>query len=97
MKAAKEFFDFFSGIPDEKWCTGAIRNGEGQCCAVGHVNGKANPGALTDALNPSKNPEDSYGTANYRSPASINDGEDIRYPQATPKARILAALKDVMM
>jgi hypothetical protein len=87
------FINKFSKITDELWGMG-FYNQDGVCCALGHC-------GVTDGYSPSNDsfhtPEADalrglfgIGAVDY-----INDGLDNRYPQSTPKARILAALEDV--
>lgn len=79
---AQYFIDKFSAIPDEEWCTRQYTDSNGRHCAVGHcVNAdeRTGLGLLFD------------GTPI----PMINDGEEPRYPQETPRARILAALHDI--
>lgn len=86
MKTAREFYDFYAAIPEEKWCTGAYENLKGQCCALGHLDihfkySNNTIKALIKIL---------------RWPNLINEGYLKTYSQLTPKQRILAALQDAM-
>ena len=36
MRTPKQFLDFFSKIPEDKWTSGELSN-HGQCCALGHL------------------------------------------------------------
>lgn len=98
MKYDKAYFvNKFMNIEDEKWMTGDFHNEERtQFCALGHC-GCRHKGskielseeglALMDLL---ETDEEGVGV--------INDGldaEDYDYEEGTPKARILAALKDL--
>ncbi len=84
----------FSNIPDEKWTTGDFKSNDGKCCAYGHC------GRLSFG--------DEYWTEESKAlrglfnqkyialgVLSINDVESVKYPQPTPKLRILAALNDI--
>lgn len=86
-QTAKEFYDFYNTIPEEMWCTLTFKNEIGQCCAYGHVG--CTLGRNTMESNNLAHILD-YGVS------YINDGFNPRYKQPTPKARILAALLDVM-
>lgn len=83
---ADYFIKFFRKIPDEKWTTHALEENGGHC-ALGHCGAKEGRIAFCRKA-----------MALYRvlcrKVAFINDGAEKDYPQKTPKARILAALKD---
>lgn len=84
LKTAEQFYAFFSLIPEQQWCTGQYAEGI-QHCTLGHLgerNGTTIPACtlLERILEASA--------------ATINDGQDQRYQQPTPKQRILAALKE---
>ena len=88
---ADYFIEGFSGIPDEFWCTEYYSDGKGRFCALGHLgveNFQVNTPEEVSALEYII--YDSLGL--YVS--DIVDGNDRRYQQSTPKARILASLED---
>ena len=81
------FIQKFEAIPEEKW-TERTYEFENKKCALGHCDynnifGSLESVALIKFF---------YGLKNT---TDINDGCDPRYPQPTPKARILAALRDL--
>lgn len=80
------FVNWFTSIPDDKWTVGALENGDGQCCAMGHCRkGDDAMGRLVglQSLLPG-------------SIILINDGVDERYKRIKhPKHRMLAALNDL--
>lgn len=80
------FIAKFEAIPEGAWCVGAFRKGI-QCCALGHC------GDSEDV----ETPEEAAALRDVLcwAVARINDGEDYRYEQPTPKQRILAALRDI--
>lgn len=82
------FIAKFEAIPDEQWCVGVSYDKQERRCASGHCSVL---GGEFNALNRL------FPTVGFRKilPAVINDGEDPRYQQPTPKARILAALRDL--
>ncbi len=93
----KRFISFFDAIPDNAWCVGALKAGNAQC-ALGHTGTSisyfghsyrlsADSRRLVELLTGSKKHSHRYVTA-------INDGHDVHL--ATPKARILAALKALL-
>lgn len=92
------FLRKFSAIPDEQWCTCARTNYLGQHCAIGHTERNRHETKETAALNVALLPI--RGTKSIMlheagwTVANINNGDDARYQQSTPKARILAALRD---
>lgn len=83
----EEFRDYFAGIPEEKWCVIEIENDSGQRCAMGHL---VCVGA-SEAFNTFR---DLLG--NSVSVTSINNGDNPRFPQPTPRARILAAIDEAI-
>lgn len=80
------FIKFFAAIPDERWCVAQATDAEGRNCALMHTE-KAGLGGLVGRLFKEQG-------SGYRV-ARINDGLDPRYPQSTPKRRVLAALRDI--
>lgn len=95
---ADYFIKKFEAIPEENWCTGVYKLGD-RCCVLGHcgfhtteddqglrtIHAQAPEGIALSEL---------FYTRDL-SCSRVNDGEDDYYPQATPKARILAALRDI--
>lgn len=83
------FIKKFTAIPDEKWCVGHYINFDGQCCAKGlcgdreDINSPPEASALEGCF------------PAHISVCDVNDGELAEYQQATPRARILAALNDI--
>jgi hypothetical protein len=94
MKTATEFIEFFEAIPEEKWTTGTFKKGD-QCCAEGHLRQRRtryrhNIERLEKLLRPVCS-----ATTELSAVVFINDGLDLRFPQPTPKQRILAALREI--
>ena len=88
---AAYFIAKFEAIPDELWFVGKLTDPENQArhCALGHC-------VRRDFIF-NHEAEALFRILNF--PANINDGDDPRYPRdkfPTPKARILAALRDVV-
>jgi hypothetical protein len=84
------FIQKFEAIPEEMWTTRGFVDGESKC-ALGHCGQTcatepftAEAGSLTDLF-----------MNQIGSVARVNDGHISRYYQPTPKARILAALRDI--
>ena len=75
------FIKKFEAIPESKWCTQKIDNGNGQYWALGHCDGWGEFDSLSELLG---------GKA-----ALTNNGNNPIYQQPTPKQRILAALYDI--
>lgn len=91
------FLRKFSAIPDEQWCTCARTNYLGQHCAIGHTERNHVETDETMALHAALLPLNYHKSGmHWRgwTAAYINNGDDARYQQSTPKARILAALRD---
>lgn len=88
------FIAKFEAIPDGKWCTRTQVDDDGRCCALGHcsrsLGAMSKEGhALAMLFEPTR---DEGGKLVV---ARINDGEAPRYQQTTPRARVLAALRDL--
>lgn len=91
MKTLQEFYDFYSAIPDERWCIGEFVKGK-TSCALGLI------GERGDC------PDLSFSTKLFTKLLGlsmeeiifVNDGLDDKYLQPTPKARILALIKSRM-
>lgn len=83
------YFEKFSGIPNENWCTNNFGY-DGIHCAAGHC-GYSMSKTTVEGWNLYTLFDDELGA----SVSYINDGFDYRYPQESPKLRILAALTDI--
>lgn len=97
MYAAQYFIDKFEGIPEEEWCEMLYTDFRGRHCVLGHCGmrsiGKSDGIALST-------PEATgisvlFDAAAIGDIVNINDGKEDRYPQPTPKQRILAAPRDI--
>lgn len=102
------FIQKFSAIPESKWGCGDL-NKNGKSCALGlcgvevnDINYKQNVGVVSisnpegDALARLLKSIPETGTLDlYQSVYVINDSPSGKYPQPTPKQRILAALHDI--
>lgn len=80
------FIAKFEAIPDGLWCVEDYKDGDKRC-ALGHVGFHLDPEppearALIDLF---------FDGGKYAT--VVNDGYDPDFPQPTPKARILAALR----
>jgi hypothetical protein len=95
------FLKKFEAIPEARWTVDVYEKPDtGQFCALGHCginyNGVSNtPEAqafrdLVEAYSQRHLPRDRCARI-----ASVNDGEDDRYDQPTPRQRILALLRDI--
>lgn len=90
------FINKFEKIPEEMWCTHTVDNDNGQHCAWGLI--KYSKYKTSDCFTEGAAFMDiikSSGLDVYGDPSRINNGDDPRYPQPTPKQRILAALYDI--
>ena len=102
---AKDFTEFFSKIPHQRWCTDQMNDGFGRHCALGHL-----AKTIGEEVNEVICQTDSWKkfvAAKSRlhqvlgeSPSRVNDwglkGAVKVYSQTHPKDRILAALKDAI-
>jgi hypothetical protein len=80
------FIQKFEAIPDEMWTTGVNYPAR---CAINHCQGQETIAFI-------KLFEDAFPCESFLySAAVINDGRHPAYKQPTPKARILAALRDI--
>ena len=99
------FIDFYSKIPDEKWCTGFLylpnyKKASHQCCALGHlglrqhiqINNNDRAKALQSFFN-----TDPSGRPSAVPVIQINDDVCNFYIEgSTPKQRIINALKSLL-
>jgi len=97
---AKEAIELFTPIPNSQWQTGSYTDTESKCCAVGHWSRLHHePSSFENAI-PIGSVDDDItciGTPfNMNSIITVNDYQHLEYPQATPKARVLAYLKNLI-
>lgn len=84
------FIQKFEAIPEDRWCIQTRDDGEGRHCALGHIN-----------VDQYKHPEETalrhvLGDSGMNMiVVGINNGDNEKYQQPTPKQRILAALYDI--
>lgn len=91
------FISFFEAIPEDKWCVDELFDGD-TACALGHCevglfsceNWNERQTALINLFMPV-----SPTSGHAPSVAIVNDGKHPRYQQPTPRARILAALREI--
>lgn len=108
MYNTRYFINKFEAIPEERWIIKLQADGAGRHCALGFCNPKVDlvmgrhfksyigafPGeyesisTIFEKISPS-------GRDGSWTVAAINNGDDFRYFQPTPKQRILAALRDI--
>ena len=85
-----QLIDYLEKTTDAEWLVDRVRSGS-RNCVMGHVfdfgGGDNGGGAAWDFF------EGAYATTwmIYK----VNDGTDPRYPQATPKRRVIAYLEDL--
>ena len=92
------FIRKFEAIPDELWMTESYTDGT-RCCAYGHCGRRSAKHPCDDDPH---TPESRALSVLFEAAgitflrvAPINDGYCLEYQQHTPKARILAALRDL--
>jgi hypothetical protein len=94
VKTARDFIDYFTAIPDDKWCIGDFTNDKGQHCAIGHLmaGSTANTSRLTQLFNEAFG--DVVDTVCINDARSIDGDGDPRFKAfgKTPKERILMTL-----
>lgn len=93
------FIAKFEAIPDEKWTTGKYMDKDGRCCALGHC-GVLQVDDTADGPRYLLSKEGDclqflIEKLRLTTVHHVNDGVDPHYQQPTPKARILAALRDL--
>jgi hypothetical protein len=103
---AEYFIRKFEAIPEEKWCVNEFRAGRKKC-ALGHCGVRANTPVKVDAVDhfgscpwgiPAADALHRLVGQHFSSGVGhINDGEHPLFKQPTPKARILAALSDILV
>lgn len=84
------YIEKYEAIPEDEWCVNSYNGPNGSHCAMGHcgmrigktVTNEVNELVLLFFLISTNVP-------------CVNDGDDCRYQQRTPKQRILAALHDI--
>lgn len=91
----KYFINFFEAIPDQEWCTYSLSNYNGQRCALGHTMQSCATTPDTEGICGLFGDRTIRGKG-WETVAGINNGNDKRYRQPTPKQRILAALYDLL-
>ncbi len=88
MQYTIEYFKAkFQAIPEEKWCSDYYSN-KGQCCVMGHLGVRHEDWSESDEATAFRE----LFSDQKLNEVSINDGRNPRFPQPTPKQRILAAL-----
>lgn len=91
-----EWIRFFEAIPEDQWlANGQFKDYSGRYCARGHINRHFDASSLgfMRLMSVLVTPEQQAHHDDVV--AAINDGKDPRYPQPTPRSRILAALHDL--
>lgn len=84
------FIRKFEAIPELLWCIDALEDDQGRRCALGHCYGTQMDGCTSESMALCAVIFIGHGSV-----PDINNGEDPRYQQPTPKQRILAALRDI--
>lgn len=93
------FITKFRGIPLKQWTTGVLLTIHGRCCALGHCGVRLGPAGKgfvwTREGRDLKALFKNDGIGANGSVTNVNDYALKEYPQRTPRARILAALRDI--
>lgn len=83
----QHFIEKFKAIPEDKWITGMYGTYGDKHCALGHCGQISGRSTLESSVLSRM-----FATRGM-SVVNINDGPSPRFPQDTPKRRILAALE----
>jgi hypothetical protein len=88
------FIKKFKAIPNKQWCTGSYETETGNHCALGHC-GFRDINYFGITRTDRRTDEGRELLLILPDVAEINDGIHYSYSQATPRGRVLAALKDL--
>ena len=88
LKTIDDFIAFYEAIPEEDWCCKYYHRTDGRHCAIGHLYAAVRDNADGVVRHLQLMSAGHVITA-------VNDGRVGAYQQSSPKARILAYLKDV--
>lgn len=93
LVTTQDFIDFYSAIPEDKWCTDT-NTVEGRRCAYGHLYLGQEELKNRETIRAADRLTDHFIKIACLV-SEVNDGGEVRFPQPTPKQRILAALKEI--
>ena len=101
---ATEIKQMLEPIPKEEWITEDYTNKIDCCCALGHISrllsDNPNDYSITNCSNILFGGlTRRFGIVQFGYPTilpRVNDGKDSRYPQNTPKDRVMALLDDMI-
>ncbi len=91
----KFFIQKFEAIPEEQWCVNHASLGVNQHCALGHA-GLREGGFGVAHVTPECTVLSNLFKREPHGIPYINDGNNKKYQQRTPKQRVLAALYDLL-
>lgn len=98
MYTVDYFINKFEAIPECLWLEREFRRGQ-MACVMGHcADVQEERNALEDLFKLHSHlfsPVEIYGHGAWYFEQMVNNGDDPKYQQPTPKARILAALHDI--
>lgn len=85
-------------IPEENWMVGDFTDGVSKCCGSGHFMRLRSPGQkyLYSSWTAINTMTPIVAEFNESSIAAVNDGENPKYQQPTPKQRVMALLDDMI-
>lgn len=89
-KTIQEIIDYMESTPEESWCTDVVRK-ENTNCFFGHLFSMGKDDREGNILWGGF--EESWATTYMIYP--VNDGQNPKYQQPTPKQRVIAYLKDL--
>ena len=98
FKTLDEFIDFYKEIPSRKWTAHDFSYG-GQYCAVGHLGIKSWSFTIKQKRMLKRLTKLTHGsTTVFKYPTNlvdVNNGNNRKYSQRSPRSRVLAYLKDI--
>jgi len=84
-----------SPIPDKKWITESFCDMYGNCCGGGHLN-RLTSESIGVWSSFTLEVLAIFGEVLDLTFVGVNDGDEIRYQQPTPKGRVLTAIRDAI-
>lgn len=97
LKTLDAFIEYLSATEEDSWALGIVRNiGNTQNCLFGHLVNWFHGKEFAGNVMPIMDAFEAIWATTYMVYA-VNDGEDPRYLQETPKQRVIAYLSDLNM
>jgi len=91
----QELIDFLEATPEESWRCNTVRSKDGKTnCVMGHIYAFCAGGYDQDGGSAGWDFFEAMWATTFMI-YPVNDGQDPKYPQTTPKQRCLAYIKDL--